>query len=67
MKKLNLRPADGFKVADPATGKPLPEKGAAVQDSVYWRRRLRTGVVIELSPEAKKPEAPYLTPTNADE
>lgn len=51
-KQLNIRPADGFKVND-LEGKPIPEKGTSVPDTVYWRRRLRTGVIVDIDAEKR--------------
>lgn len=48
-REFDVRPAPGFEVTDPATGKPLPENGATVKDSPYWRRRLQDGLVIDIS------------------
>lgn len=59
--KLHLKPAPKKTVFDPATKKPLPEKGAAVEDSAYWRRRLADKDVVRIDPPkaaaAKKKEA----------
>lgn len=58
---LRLRPSlssfgGRLRVVDPATGRPLSDGGAAVEESTYWLRRLRDGDVEEVSVEA--PEAP---------
>jgi hypothetical protein len=42
-----LKPADGLAVVDPETGKNLPPEGALVENSKYWRRRLKDGDVLE--------------------
>ncbi len=54
MKKLHIRPIEGFVVPDPATGKPISKDGAKVDDTNYWRRRIRTGVVIDLEATRQK-------------
>ncbi|WP_084457817.1 DUF2635 domain-containing protein [Desulfocurvus vexinensis] len=55
MKTLYLKPGAGLAVLDPATGQPLPQDGADVPDTTYWRRRLRDGDVARATrPKAKK-------------
>lgn len=41
--KIFLVPADGLRVVDPVTRKPLPPEGGWVLDTVYWQRRVREG------------------------
>lgn len=54
--KLHLKPAPKKTVFDPATKKPLPETGAAVEDSAYWRRRLADKDVERIdAPKSVKP------------
>lgn len=48
--KLHLKPAPKKTVFDPATKKPLPEEGALVEDSAYWRRRLADKDVVRIDP-----------------
>ncbi len=45
-----VKPNKGLVVRDPATGEPLPETGAPVSNSGYWRRRLQDGDVIPAKP-----------------
>lgn len=47
-----LKPADGLKVRNPDRGGHLKPEGDWVQDSSFWRRRLRDGDVIETTPPA---------------
>lgn len=53
---LFLKPRRGLVVRDPDTAAVLPEGGARVPDSRYWRRRLASGDV-ERSRPAPKPRA----------
>ncbi|NDY41252.1 DUF2635 domain-containing protein [Dissulfurirhabdus thermomarina] len=46
MARIHVRPAPGRLVRDPVTHAPLPEEGALVEDSTYWRRRIRVGDVV---------------------
>lgn len=57
---LHLAPTDpAVPVRDPATGDPLPESGARVPASGYWRRRLADGDVRRIAPPAPpKPASP---------
>lgn len=41
-----VKPVTGRAVRDPVRGKMLPETGATVPDSLFWRRRLRDGDVV---------------------
>lgn len=45
-----VKPNKGLVVRDPATGEPLPETGASVLNSGYWRRRLQDGDVLPAKP-----------------
>lgn len=54
---LVVKPAPGRRVRDPRTKQPLPETGAEVPDSVYWRRRLADGDVVRIAPAAPAPAA----------
>lgn len=45
-----VKPNKGLVVRDPATGEPLPETGAQVPDTTYWRRRLQDEDVIPAKP-----------------
>ncbi|MGL4859524.1 MAG: DUF2635 domain-containing protein [Enterobacteriaceae bacterium] len=49
-----LKPAPGCAVRDPVKGSLLPESGAEVPDSYFWRRRLQDGDVVEATAEAAK-------------
>ncbi|MEC5321124.1 DUF2635 domain-containing protein [Brenneria populi subsp. brevivirga] len=42
---MQVKPTTGRAVRDPVKGTLLPESGAEVQDSPFWRRRLRDGDV----------------------
>ncbi|QZN97355.1 DUF2635 domain-containing protein [Symbiopectobacterium purcellii] len=42
---MKVKPTAGRAVRDPVKGTLLPESGADVQDSPFWRRRLRDGDV----------------------
>lgn len=54
--KITVKPADGRRVVDPQTRKPLPAEGAEVERSVYWLRRINDGDVTEV--KASKASAP---------
>lgn len=47
MTTLFLKPKKGARVLDPdqSPPRPLPESGARVTDSLYWRRKIAEGVV----------------------
>ena len=58
MKKVTavLKPSrDGLIVINPDTGMPLPEKGATVRLTPYWRHRIRDRSVIAAD-DTSKPE-----------
>lgn len=49
---MNVKPAQpGTVVRDPATLERLPDEGAEVPDTAYWRRRLQQGDVVETAPQ----------------
>lgn len=57
---MKLKPTrPGMIIRDPQTTRPLPDEGAEVPDSSYWRRRLADGdvspVTDEPAPAVKKP------------
>jgi hypothetical protein len=45
---VTIKPAPGLRVRTP-DGSLLPEAGATVELTIYWRRRLAAGDVIEVS------------------
>jgi len=45
-----VKPRQGLVVKDPATGEPLPETGAPVPYTTYWRRRLQDEDVLPAKP-----------------
>jgi hypothetical protein len=50
-----LKPKDGLRVCDPATGKPLAAEGENKCLNVYWQRRLNDGdveIVTDAAPAA---------------
>ena len=51
-----VKPADGLKVRDEASGQHLPPEGKEVPETTYWLRRLRSGDVVRIDPPA--PETP---------
>lgn len=42
---MKIKPTTGRAVRDPVKGTLLPEEGADVENSPFWRRRLRDGDV----------------------
>ncbi len=54
MQTIKLKPRKGIRVLDPATRKPLPERGEKVTLTTYWRRRLRDGDVEQPQPPRKQ-------------
>lgn len=55
IERLHIRPAfAGAVIRDPRSRRPLPESGAEVEASSYWRRRLVAGdvVLVEAAPPA---------------
>lgn len=49
---MKVKPIAGRAVRDPVKGILLPESGAEVQDSPFWRRRLRDGDVELMAKKA---------------
>lgn len=49
--KLYLKPAEGLVIPNPDTGLDLPKHGAAVTNSAYWRRLLRSKDVVATTAE----------------
>lgn len=45
-----LTPGPGLRVLDPDTLQPLPESGALVPDTSYWRRVVARGDAAETPP-----------------
>lgn len=54
--KVFVKPAPGRMVRDPATGLPLPERGAVVEKTQFWLRRVKDGDVEMLPVEKKEME-----------
>ena len=52
--KKKIKPREGFIVRDPLTREVLPAKGAEVEISVYWLRRLKGGDVVAVEPRRKE-------------
>lgn len=50
-----VKPAEGLRVVNPATGQPLPAEGEVVENGTYWIRRLDDGDVTEEAPPATPP------------
>ena len=53
MARVQLRPAEGRRVRDPASGDVMPAEGMEVTMDIYWRRRLDDGDVVVVP--ARKP------------
>lgn len=54
-----VRPAvAGQVVLDPITRAALPQEGAEVALSTFWRRRITDGSVIEVDPKRRPPRPP---------
>lgn len=52
--KLSIRPREGLKLKDPATGRMLvPDRNTMVDANQFWYRRLRDKDVVEM--KAEKP------------
>lgn len=53
--KIRLKPAPGRRVRDPATGEPLPAKGAnfTLPLNPFWSRRLADADVVEVAAKSK--------------
>jgi hypothetical protein len=60
MNRIFVKPQEGMKVRMPAAdgGSFMRAEGQQVKDSVYWRRRLKEGSVVEAS---AKPEPKSVT------
>lgn len=58
MKKIRLKPSKSdLKVFNPKSSRDLDPKGELVSLSIYWRRRLLSGEVVEVKAEKPKPKA----------
>jgi hypothetical protein len=49
-----VKPAPGLKVRDEISRLHLPAEGREVPESSYWLRRLASGDVIKVEPQAPK-------------
>lgn len=58
-----LVPANGRRVLDPQTGRPLPAAGAWVEQSSYWVRRVAEGDVVDKTPQQSS--SPVAAPARA--
>lgn len=58
-----IRPVTNRMVRDPITRQHLPEGGAQVPDSPYWRRRIRAGDVVVTTPPRPAPKASIPSPS----
>jgi len=57
--KVFLKPREGVKVRMPLPGVGhLPEEGAPVEKTIYWRRRINDGDVLVASAPKKPAEPP---------
>lgn len=66
-KTLYLKPAADRIVRDPVTLRPLDAEGEEKPDTIFWRRRLRFGEVVERSrPRSSKPGKPAAGKTEKD-
>ncbi len=43
---IKIKPADGLRVRDPETGRPLAKAGEEKPRNAYWLRRLQCGDVV---------------------
>lgn len=50
MAPLTVYPAPGLKIPNPETGTDLPDGGAAVEETSYWRGLIRNGDVLTKAP-----------------
>ena len=66
MQKRRVKAAPGRLVRDPKTMQPLPEDGAVVPWTLYWRRRFAAGDVVEAGKPQKK-KRPQEKPAPAQE
>ena len=63
---LRVKPAlPGSVIRDPQTRQKLPDEGAVVPDTSFWRRRLRSGDVV-LVKESPVPPPDRATPTGLE-
>lgn len=60
MERIFIKPRDGLKVVDPATGQRLAPGGEWKDKSMHWLRRLADQDVVETTPTA--PDTPAATP-----
>lgn len=57
-KTIYVKPAEpGAIVRDPANRRPLLAEGAEVPETMFWRRRLMHGDVVEARPPRKPKES----------
>lgn len=49
---ITLRPVEGITLIDPETGTAVPETGAKVKATSYWRRRIKDGDAVIVAPAA---------------
>lgn len=64
--EIFVTPAPGLKVRDPRDGEHLPDKGKAVTDSPYWRRRIKDGDVTRGETKAAASQEPPEPPATED-
>lgn len=57
MSRIFVKPAPGKVLYNPATGKPVPDTGAHVPDTSYWRRRIKEGGAFRSSSAAARSAA----------
>lgn len=56
---MHVKPATpGAVIRDPHTRRRLPDEGARVPDTSFWRRRLRAEDVVPVESRASKPTKP---------
>jgi|LGVE01.1.fsa_nt_gb hypothetical protein len=55
MQTVKIKPAPGLRVRTPDGGL-LPEAGATVELTSYWRRRIAAGDVVEVQATPEKTE-----------
>lgn len=53
---MQVKPAAGLIIRDPATMKALPPEGVDVPNTSYWRRRLSDGDVVLIVQKPKGKE-----------
>jgi hypothetical protein len=54
MELILVKPAPGLKVRDPDTRLHIPDDGAEVPDTNYWRRRIKAGDVSLVTPTVEQ-------------